>query len=269
MNLKETLKTLLTAAAAALLVYVGTGWITPVYEAEMLLFVPAMTEEKLIAQGGFGFGGPAEVDAHLDIVRSRVVMRAARDGLAGISGDTATADAVMRSLKAERTPNGGLKLSARAADPDLAVRAVQLRADSADARKSRMLSESRRAVAEQARIRYTYKLGDVQRHRNTLDSLTGLLRQGVADFTLRSLVREYEVRLERAVDELAAAESQKQRLIRAVDLELPRSYAPGPPECGEEPVSPQRIPLAVAVFAIVFATALFLRFISRERGHSD
>ncbi len=269
MNLKENLKTLLIAAAAALFVYVGTAWITPVYEAEMLLFVPAMTEDKLIAQGGFGFGGPAEADAHLDILRSRVVVRASRDGLAGITGDTATADAVMRSLRAERTPNGGLKLSARAADPSLAVLAIKLRADSADAKKSRMLSDSRRAVAEQSRKRYTDKLSDVQGHRHTLDSLTGLLRQGPGDFTLRSLIREYEVRLERAVDELARAESQKQRLIRAVNIDLPRSYAPGPPEYGEEPVSPKRLPLAGAVFAVVILTALFLRYISREGGHSD
>ena len=71
MNRKE----LVIALLSGVMLFV-VAMIRPVqYAAEATFFVPLTLLEKQIEQNGIGFGSPTEVDAHIELMQSPVVLK--------------------------------------------------------------------------------------------------------------------------------------------------------------------------------------------------
>ena len=71
MNRKEIVISLLSG----MLLFVIATVRTPQFSAEATFFVPLTLLEKQIEQNGIGFGSPTEVDAHIELMQSPVVLK--------------------------------------------------------------------------------------------------------------------------------------------------------------------------------------------------
>lgn len=254
--------TIAAALCTGLLTYGLSGWIAPTYEAEAILFVPLMVVEKQIAQDGFGFGGPAEVDAHIEILRSPTLSQSVEASLMMHTEEAEMASKVASSLSAKRTPNGAISIRARAKDRQLAMHTIQAAIDTADAHKSRMLKTNRMSAAVQAATRFTEKAKDVIDIRDILDSLrTHSLEANERErIHLQTRIFEYEVRLSHAVEELARYESQRQRLSGAAKAELPATYVLGTVSAENEPGWPPRLLFSALAMSMVLLLSVFYHF---------
>ena len=127
MNRKEIVISLLSGMLLFLIATVRT----PQFSAEATFFVPLTLLEKQIEQNGIGFGSPTEVDAHIELMQSPVVLKEVQQKFTEAF-----------SLSVSKTRNGAVAVEVRSADAPRSAAIANYVVEVADSIKQAMLRQN-------------------------------------------------------------------------------------------------------------------------------
>src|SRR5210317_1574821 len=219
MNRKEWVIALLSGV---MLFVVAT--IRPVqYAAEATFFVPLTLLEKQIEQNGIGFGSPTEVDAHIELMQSPVVLKTI---------ERRYNEPFDQSVR--KTRNGAVAVEARSESADLSATIANRAVAVADSIKQSMLRQNvgmsfdvmaERTVALQAEDHTLRKALDSLRFAAQSDSLA-----------YAALIFRKERQYGAAVVELTNTERKLEDLKSYTNAPAPKSYSISPATPAERPV---------------------------------
>jgi hypothetical protein len=219
MNRKELVIALLSGV---MLFVVAT--IRPIqYSAEATFFVPLTLLEKQIEQNGIGFGSPTEVDAHIELMQSPVIVKTIEQRF-DESFD----------LSVRKTRNGAVAVEVRSEAAELSATIANRAVAVTDSIKQSMLRQNvgmsfdvmaERTLALQAEERTLRKALDSLRFAAQSDSLA-----------YATLIFRKERQYGTAVVELTNAERKLEELKSYKDAPAPKSYSISPAIPAEKPV---------------------------------
>ncbi|MDG1055208.1 MAG: hypothetical protein P8I47_05190 [Schleiferiaceae bacterium] len=219
MNRKE----LVIALLSGVMLFV-VAMIRPVqYAAEATFFVPLTLLEKQIEQNGIGFGSPTEVDAHIELMQSPVVLKTMEQRY-----DESF------SLSVRKTRNGAVAVEVRSAAADLSATIANHAVAVADSIKQSMLRQNV-GMSFDVMAERKFKLQAEERIlRIALDSLRFAAQSDSLAYV--ALIFRKERQYGTAVVELTNVERKLEELKSYTDGPAPKSYSISPAMPVEKPV---------------------------------
>lgn len=245
MTYKFIFRSIIVALLFAILSFFATYLIPSRYASEVQFFVPLTISEKQAEQAGVGFGGDSEIDAHIQILRSKRFHSA----LLNAFPDTEF------SLHASRTRYGAVSLEAQTHDADLSAEIANAGVDIADSIKKTLLIENRKQSVSFLKNAVSIKLEEVEYHQHKLDSIRQTLSKPSEE---NALAFRYERLYGEAVNELARYTTQLRRAEIALNEPAPKAYVFNPASPDYVSVYPNRLFISTAVFIMTLVLQFFL-----------
>jgi len=211
MNMKRTGQVLVSVAMAALFLMVGII-VPPRYQAEVTFFVPLTLLEKQIEQNGIGFGSPAEVDAHIELMRSEAmeqfIAAAVPDGSVEYS--------------VSRTRNGAVELVVESRVDSILIPLAQAMVHHADSLKLHML----RGNIQQSFEFVQYQCEQMEEQVDVIQHELDALRMDHSTDSILLQTRRFrlEKRYGAAVEELTKRTIQRDRMLQMLHAPVPQAY---------------------------------------------
>lgn len=204
----------LIMSLAAGLLFLGLAYLRPAqYRSELSIFVPLTFLEKQIQQNGIGFGSPAEVDAHLELLRSPRVEESLKERFPKVNFEMSVSKTRNGAVKVEIWTEESPERSAQLANAAVAI---------TDSLKQIMLLQN----VGQSLAFVDHNLKETRREmlrlQNRLDSLRF---EAVKDsLGLASEVFKYERLYGSEVVALNELKMRKERLQSNLKAPSPKSY---------------------------------------------
>lgn len=221
MNRKEGVIVLLSGV---LLFVVAT--IRPVhYAAEATFFVPLTLLEKQIEQNGIGFGSPTEVDAHIELMQSPVVLKTIEQRFD---------ESFILSVR--KTRNGAVAVEVSSGFSDLSATIANHAVAVTDSIKQSMLRQNVGMSFDVMAERMVALQKEESTLRKSLDSLRFASQSDSLAYA--ALIFRKERQYGAAVVELTNAERKLEELKSYADAPAPKSYSISPAMPVERPVGP-------------------------------
>lgn len=251
MTTRFLFRSIATSLLLSLVAVLFSFLVTPRYAAEVQFFVPLTLSEKQAEQAGVGFGGDAEIDAHIQLLRSPSLTKAIALGYPDENV----------FLDVSRTRYGAVSLSVQSSDAerasDIANRAVAL----GDSLKQQLLVENRWQSLSFLRQAVHDKEAEVMQYQKKLDSVRAELddskKEDASAFRLERLYGE-------SVNELARYTTQLRRAEIALNAPAPKAYVFSEATANEQVVYPNRWLIFFGTLIMAFVLQLFLRTLIRS-----
>lgn len=194
------------------------------YHSEVSLFVPLTLMEMQIAQNGIGFGSPAEVDAHMELVRAPKVEEILKEFFPETNFD----------LEVSKTRNGAVLIEVWSdGSPERAAQIAEATVEITDSLKQFMLLQNVGQSLEFVSLNLAETQLEMNRLQETLDSLRF---EAVEDsLALASEVFKYERLYGSEVVVVDQLKLRKERLIANLKAPSPKSYKIHPATLAKRP----------------------------------
>lgn len=235
------------------LVAVLIAWLLPPrYQVEAQFFVPLTIAEQQAEQSGVGFGGNAEIDAHIQLLRAPSFAKflARKDPNCAFE------------LEVRRTRYGAVSLALKGRDPEALARLANLGVSLGDSLKEALMRGNRYQSLTFLRDSYQKKNREVRDLQAQLDSLRrAALGQSRADsLDLLALTFRMETLYGTAVNELARYRQGMRRAEINLDAPAPKAYLFSPAQVPRRPEAPHtwHWPLLALGISIFIEAAFFL-----------
>lgn len=196
------------------------------YQAEATFFVPLTMMEKQINQNGIGFGSPIEIDAHIEILTSKIL----KQKIENVYGEDL-------NYQVNRTRNGAVKVSVDAFEAILAASAANSIVQWADSIKQEMLGQNVGQSLDFTRSNLATLSQEVEYLRSTLDSLRVEAQKD--SLALEARLFQKENQYGAAVKELTRLQRKDKTLENYLKAPIPKSYIIS---SAEIPSSPSGLP---------------------------
>lgn len=246
MSTRFLLRALIWSLLLSLLAYASTYFVSMRYSSEVQFFVPLMFSEKQAEQSGVGFGGDAEIDAHIQILRSATMERVLENHYPN----------QRIFLNASRTRYGAVSLVATTPSSELSAKVANKSVALADSLKQALLLENRKQSLGFLHNAVNEKNKEVVYYQNKLDST----RKALADARSEdALAFRYERLYGEAVNELARYTTQLRRAEITLDSAPPSAYVFSRGMENKAVVYPNRWVVSLGVLIMAFIFQLFLR----------
>lgn len=256
-----------------LLVYLFTAptFIKPQYQSEAIIFVPLTLFTQQFAQEGIGFGSAAEIDGHIQILKSTRILDSL-DKRFELSGPQAKEPQGKQSrslyyknirskIKIEKTRYGSVSVKVRDKDPIMAATLANTIVSLGDIIKQDILLENRMIAIDFARDLYEKKQAEIlMLEEKTRSDKT---KTSFSQDDYYSPTHRQKVVYEAELYELTALKNNFDKLSRSLSIDLPKVYVISEAVAPHQPVWPPRLLLSVAA-ALVYIAMAFLIGIIRK-----
>lgn len=211
MKMKRTGQVVISVAMAALFFVVGI-LTPPRYQAVVTFFVPLTLLEKQIEQNGIGFGSPAEVDAHIELMRSEAMEQFIASAVPDVSVD----------YSVSRTRNGAVELVVESRVDSILTPLAQAIVHYADSLKLRML----RGNIQQSFEFVQYQCEQMEEQVDVIQHELDALRMDASTDSIQLQTRRFrlEKRYGAAVEELTQRTIQRDRMLQMLHAPVPQAY---------------------------------------------
>ncbi|MCH8545568.1 MAG: hypothetical protein LAT54_02445 [Cryomorphaceae bacterium] len=238
-------RSLLVAFVIAVVAYAASYLVTPKYSSEVQFFVPLTISEKQAEQAGVGFGGDSEIDAHIQILRSKRFFKA-------LSREFPEK---VFYAHASRTRYGAVSLDVQTHNAELSAQMANAGVAIADSIKQLLLVENRKQSVLFLKNAVAAKDEEVKYHQYKLDSIRQTLSKPSEE---NALAFRYERLYGEAVNELARYTTQLRRAEIALNEPAPMAYVFNPATPEYTSVYPNRLFIAVAAFVMALVLQFFI-----------
>ncbi|WP_421753910.1 hypothetical protein [Croceimicrobium sp.] len=204
--------------------FFGLGFIRPAkYYSEIAVFVPLTLLEKQIEQNGIGFGAPAEIDAHIELMRSPRI----KSELKSLYPNSDF------KFEVSKTRNNAVLVEVWASEPESAAKIAQEVVDLTDSLKQIMLVQN----VGQSHAFVSEGLKETRRDMDSLQIILDSLRIAAIEdsIALASEVFKYEHLFGSEVVALNQLKIRRQQLDAYLKAPAPKSYIIYAPEVPDEP----------------------------------
>jgi uncharacterized protein involved in exopolysaccharide biosynthesis len=257
-----------------ILVYLITSplIIQPIYKAEALIYVPLTLFTQQYDQGGIGFGGDAEIDAHIQIMLSNFMMDSllASFDLAnqwGLDKTKNGAQAILynklrKNLDVQKNRYGSVSIKVSHPDAITAANMANDMVHIADVIKEKMLQQNRYKAYQFAKERYDEKLYEIESMENSGEEMMGFIQKNSGDRNMAILRQRtlYEAELW----ELTSLKNQYEKMRKSIDAPQPKSYIVSPAVPPAHPAWPPRLVISFAVVLIYVVLMVFVQIIKQD-----
>jgi capsular polysaccharide biosynthesis protein len=245
--------------------------IKPLYQAESIIYVPLTLFNKQFDQQGIGFGSSAEIDGHIQILQSTRILDSLdkRFGLLRqITAETDPEHALslyyrkMRDkIKIEKTRYGSVSVAVQDHDAAKAAELANAIVMLGDIIKQDILLENRLIAVDFARDLFEKKEQEIALLEEKIN-VTGK-ENDPTDLRLLNIRRQQTI-YEAELYELTALKNNHDKLLKSLDIDLPKVYVISPAIKAHKPVWPPRLLLASAATLIYIVLLFFITISTRE-----
>jgi uncharacterized protein involved in exopolysaccharide biosynthesis len=260
------LKTLaIGVVVTGILTWLATSpfFITPLYRAEALIYVPLTIPSRQIEQQGIGFASDIEIDGHIQIFQSGRL----RDSLINrfnlaekyavdlneTGGLSQLYDKINSRIKFEKTRYSSVSVSVKDPNPVKAAEMANEIVKLGDEIKEGILYENRRTVFIQAELHYENKASDVRNLKSRIDSFENQISERELSREENSLLFNLKNQYSFEVQEMLSRKNHLESVKRDFNMELPKSYIVSeaiPPASPSWP--PRKLITLAAIAAYIF-----------------
>lgn len=273
---KFIIRSLILAAAVFFLVYLATSplFIKPLYESETIIYVPLTLITQQHEQQGIGFGGNAEIDWHIQVLKSTRML----DSLNTLFGfseqwsmDLTLPDARSKLYQAisslvsiGKTRYGSVSVKVRHSDAATAAEMSGKIVSIGDAIREDILFDNRNKAFELARELYRQKENEVAQLQKIIE------QEAVSDSGNSPLpgsnFHEVLVIYEDELRELRTLRNEYRRIKNSLNTPLPSSYIVSEAIISHKPVWPPRKLLSMASVLIALLGMVFFQMIRLDKS---
>ena len=272
------------AAGAFLMVYLLSSpfFIKPLYQSEALIYVPLTLFSQQYEQQGIGFGNNEEIDGHIQILKSSLLLDRLDESFRLSSSwniDTASAggksrlyDRLNSLVTIVKTRYNSVSVRVRHHDRQLAASLANHIVALGDSIKEEVLFGNRLEAVNFANSLYREKQDEIKELELNLSGKTMsvpgpdapgagyFLQGGSPDLSsLRHLII-YETELR----QLSSLKSRYETLRKSLETSLPGSYVISPAIASHTPVWPPRLLLSMAAAASFIVLMIFFQIIRQD-----
>jgi capsular polysaccharide biosynthesis protein len=244
----------------------------PVYRSETLIYVPLTLSSLQYEQNGIGFGSNAEIDGHIQILKSTLlydsldaVFRLSDFWNIDISskgGKSNLYSNLAAIIKIEKTRYNSVSVTVRYHDAELAAAIANAVVEFGDNIKEGILFENRHSAYLLARELYHEKqeeISSLERRLKEKDPVPSM--QSIADInSFRDMVI-----FETELKELTSRKNRYEKMAKNMETPLPRSYVISPAVAAVRPSSPPGV-LFGFIAALAFVVVYIFVEIIRQDG---
>ncbi len=270
-QIKFLKKASIGAIIMAVLIFIFTLpiFIQPLYEAEVIIYVPLTILSQQLNQQGIGFANDHEIDLYIQILKSNQL----KDCLIShfklaSSYNVDTAKAAFKSsiystlesrITIEKTRYGSVSLKVRDADPKIAVEMANGIVNYGEIIKKNLLQSNRRASLDYAQNLFNQKSNEIKGLERTLDSLRPLQNKKADKngFLMDKTLRIYNFELQEFMSRKEVFEREK----NGFDSPLPKTYIVSTAAPSPNPIWPKQwlfmlIGVGTYLFLLIFIEIL-------------
>lgn len=261
----------IVASLAFILTYVGTSraFITPLYKAETIIYVPLFIPARQMENQGIGFASDKEIDGHIQILISGRM----KDTLAkifnlyehyNIEDGTAGAKSILYSKIEERvaiqkTRYNSVSIEVRDESPEVAAEMANKLATLGDIIKEELLSLNRRVTLSFAVKVEKKQEAFLKRLQNQRDSL---IEKNLEDtVAIRKDINGIDKLLYREYENLLTKKDNVRKEQENVSSPLPSSYVLTEATPGFSAIWPPRLLLSIVAFVIAGVGIWFIQLL--------
>jgi uncharacterized protein involved in exopolysaccharide biosynthesis len=230
--------TLIAAIIASTLGYFFTGekFIQPTFTSETIFFVPLTLLSKHIEQQGIGFAEEVEIDAHIQILKSRALGDSLLNKFPILHSQSRNPhQEVEKILQVTRTRYGSVMVRVTHHEPQMACDIANSIVELGDQIKEAILYKNRLEMFTYYRDMYQALEEESQLLEHQLDSLReNQLTESSAFFKINSLFAG-------VVSNLNHYKSQYAKQKKGLETPLPQSYVISEAVPAHKPTSPKRL----------------------------
>ncbi len=260
------LKTLaIGAVVTGILTWLATSpfFITPLYRAEALIYVPLTIPSRQVEQQGIGFASDIEIDGHIQIFQSgrlrdslisrfNLVEKYAVD-LNETGGQSRLYEKIDSRIKFEKTRYSSVSVSVTDPDPVEAAEIANGIVKLGDEIKEEILYENRKMVFMQAKLHLENKTSNVRELEISIDSVENLIAQRKSGRQDNSLLFKLKNQYSFELNEMLTRKNHLESVERDFYTELPKSYVISEAIPAAVPLwPPRKLITAAAVIACMF-----------------
>ncbi len=278
---KFIIRSVVVATAVFFLVYVATlpVFIKPLYESETIIYVPLTLISQQHQQQGIGFGGNAEIDWHIQVLKSTRMLDSL-NLLFGFSGQwgkdmnlpdarSKLYQAISSRINIGKTRYGSVSVKVRHTDPSMAAEISGKIVSIGDAIREDILHDNRYSAFDLARERYRQKEEEVAEMQRIIEQEEGRRRDvsPIPGTNIHEILVVYEDELR----ELRTLRNDYKRKKNSLNTPLPSSYIVSEAVVAHQPVWPPRKLLSLASALVVLLGLVFFEVIrlDKQTGSSD
>jgi uncharacterized protein involved in exopolysaccharide biosynthesis len=258
------------AVITGVISYLATSplFITPLYRAEALIYVPLTIPSRQIEQQGIGFASDIEIDGHIQIfqsgrMRDSLISRFNLAEKFGINinesgGLSKLYHKIDSRIKYEKTRFSSVSVTVRDPSPEQAAGMANAIVKMGDGIKEEILFENRRKAFMQAKLHYENKLSDVNDLENLTDSMENVLSARNATQAERNQLQRIKNQYSVEIQELVSRKNHLEMVERDFKAELPGAYIISEAIPAANPDWPRRkLISAAAVLGYLFLMLVF------------
>ncbi|MBE0673125.1 MAG: hypothetical protein IH591_00540 [Bacteroidales bacterium] len=261
------------AVITFVLVYLFTApaFIKPQYQSEAIIFVPLTLFTQQFEQEGIGFGSNAEIDGHIQILKSTRILDSLdkRFGLSAklqidLEGEQALSrfyKSIRSRISIEKTRYGSVSVKVQDNDPVMAATLANTIVSLGDIIKQDILLENRMITIDFSRDLYEKKQAELLMLEEKTKSFETQNPSSPDDYYSPS--HRQKIIYEAELYELTALKNNYDKLSRSLSIDLPKVYVISEAIAPHQPVWPPRLLLSAAA-ALVYLAVAFLIGIIRK-----
>ncbi len=246
--------------------------IKPVYRAETVIFVPLTLFSQQYEQLGIGFGSNAEIDGHIQILKSTRILDSLgyqfglyeRWNINPLGDNDASRfyQIINKQITIEKTRYGSVAIKVKDHDPKLASDMANAIVKLGDIIKQEILLENRLVTIGFARDQYESSLEEVKNMENQMLN-TQIETKGTYDSNALEMIRQ-RVSYEAEIFELNTRKNRYETLRKSLEVPIPGAYLVSPAVKPYPPIWPPRL-LFSFIGSVIFAVLLiFVQIVKRD-----
>jgi uncharacterized protein involved in exopolysaccharide biosynthesis len=246
--------------------------IKPIYRAETVIFVPLTLFSQQYEQLGIGFGSNAEIDGHIQILKSTKILDSLgyqfglyeRWNINPIGDDDASRfyQIINKQITIEKTRYGSVAIKVKDHDPKLATDMANAIVKLGDIIKQEILLENRLITINFARDQFENSLSEVKNMENQLIN-TQIETRGTYDSNALEMIRK-RVSYETELSELNTRKNRYETLKKSLEVPIPGAYLVSPAVMPYRPIWPPRLLFSFIGLVIFAVVLIFVQIVKRD-----
>jgi hypothetical protein len=276
------------AAGAFLLVYLLSSpiIIRPLYQSEAIIYVPLTLFSQQFEQNGIGFGNNEEIDGHIQILKSSLLLDRLDEifhlssswhiDTSSVEGKSRLYDRLNSLVTIRKTRYNSVSVTVRHHDRQLAASLANRIISLGDAVKEDVLYANRQEAFKFANSLYREKQQEINELELVLagkgipdsgkGTRAGNIWQGEdPDLASMKLLVMYEAELQ----QLSSLKNRFEKLRKSLDTPLPASYVISPAIVSHAPVWPPRLLLSLAAAASFIVLMVFVQILRQDEKSQE
>jgi uncharacterized protein involved in exopolysaccharide biosynthesis len=252
--------------------FTSSLFIKPLYQSEAIIFVPLTLFQKQLDQGGIGFGGDAEIDAHIQLLLSNQMLVSLAQHFNGEypelsdnldnPSDHKHLDQFRKNISVEKNRYGSVSIKVKHHDAQKAAYIANLLIDLGDSVKMDILHQNQHEAYLFAKSMYHEKLEEIA----LMDQNPVLWKSkiGLQSISSDNAETGFRIIYEEELRELVSLKNQYEMLRKITGTPLPSAYVFSPAIPTDKPSWPPRLLLSVAGALIFIAIFIFMEIVRHE-----